>query len=523
MFGKKKKDGARTEEERVRSAGRAYYRQNDYYGQRPAQGSYYDSREYEERYDGRREYARPGYDRRYVNSADAGRPRSQGDRRQNADAPERRQRAASQQSRYPEYERRTDNTYGYGGETYQNGSGRSRGAAPYMEDGFGERVYDPGSYAGPSYSGRRQRNGVRGQAAYDRQGRRGYNGRERGPGQGGAAAGRKRRKKRRIWLFVLEIVLVLLLAVGVFAFSRLGKIGRSRLTDLLVNDGIGSMSGFTNIVLYGVDSRTGALTSECHSDTIMIVSINKRSREIKLASVYRDTYLDNTNGEFRKATECYFYGGPERSVNMLNKNLDLNIKDYIAVNFNAVVDVIDVIGGIDLEITEEEMQYINGYCVENEQVTGVGYTPLTSAGYVHLDGTQALAYCRIRYTEGWDFKRTERQRTVLTLAWQKALKMGPASLMSAVNRLLPQISTSMGNVELITMVMAIGSYKAGEQTGFPFEMTPADLAVGDCIVPVNLAANVTRLHEFLFGETGYVPSATVQEISNAIINNTGIG
>ena len=518
MFGKKKKDGARNDEERVRSAGRAYYRQNDYYGQRPSQGNYYDSQDFEERYGERREYARPGYDSRYVNNSEGDPAAARQQRRQNAGAGENARRQM-QQGRLPEYERRAGSVYGSPQEEYPENA-RRRQSAPYMEEGYGERIYDPAAYPGRSSERRR----VRRNPQYEGSAReRRYAGGAPRGDYGGRGARRGRKKKRRVWIFVLEILLVLILAVGVFAFSRLGKIGRFHLSDILQNEGIGSMSGYTNIALYGVDSRTGELTKDCHSDTIMILSINKRSKEIRIASVYRDTYLDNTNGEFRKATECYFYGGPERSVNMLNKNLDLNIKDYIAVNFNAVVDVIDVLGGIDLEITDEEMQYINGYCVENEQVTGVGYTPLSSSGYVHLDGIQALAYCRIRYTEGWDFKRTERQRTVLTLAFQKAVKMGPAALLSASNRLLPQISTSMGNVELISMVMAIGSYKAGEQTGFPFDMTPADLAVGDCIVPVNLAANVTRLHEFLFGETGYVPSSVVQEISNEIVSNTGIG
>lgn len=332
-----------------------------------------------------------------------------------------------------------------------------------------------------------------------------------------------RRKKHRFAKFMIELLVVLLLALVVFIVANLFRIDRTKLKDILTNSGLTGHSGYTNIVLYGVDSRTGELTKDCHSDTIMILSLNRRNREVKIASVYRDTYLDNTNGEFRKATECYFYGGPERSINMLNKNLDLDIKDYVAVNFNAVVKVIDLLGGIDLEITEEEMNYINGYCVENQQVTGVSYTPLTHAGYVHLDGIQALAYCRIRYTEGWDFKRTERQRTVLTLVYQKALQQGPAALLSIANTMLPEISTSMSSMELIGLVTGISSYKVGDQTGFPFDQVPANLAdAGDCVVPVNLTANVSQLHNFLYGDPAYVPSETVQGISAEITARTGI-
>ena len=237
---------------------------------------------------------------------------------------------------------------------------------------------------------------------------------------------------------------------------------------------------------------------------------------MKLVSVYRDTYLDNTNGEYRKATECYYFGGPERSVNMLNKNLDLDIGDYITVDFGAVIEIVDALGGIELEITPEEMEYINGYCVENSQVTGVGYTPLDTSGYVHLDGIQALAYCRIRYTEGWDYKRTERQRTVLSLCYQKAKQKGVPGVLAALNAVLPKIATSMGTAELISLVTSLAGYDISEEAGFPFDQTPSVIDGSDVVVPMDLTSNVSKLHAFLFEENDYVPSQTVQEISGVI-------
>ena len=334
---------------------------------------------------------------------------------------------------------------------------------------------------------------------------------------------RGRKKKRRIILFILELLLVIILGVGVYIFSRFGAINHEKLEDILYNMGISDGSGYWNFVLYGVDARDGQMTIDTHSDTIMIVSINKSTKEVKLASVYRDTYLDNTNGEFRKATECYFYGGPQRSINMLNKNLDLNIEDYITVDFAAMIKVVDLLGGVDIEITDEEMELINGYCVENQQVTGVDYTPLYQSGYVHLTGIQALAYCRIRYTEGWDFKRTERQRQILSLCAQKASQQGIGSLTEIASAVLPYISTSMATTKLMGLVAKAGSYTLGEQTGFPFDQYPADLPdAGDCVVPVNLAANVSRLHQFLYGTADYNPTDTVWQISNQITANTGI-
>ena len=405
-----------------------------------------------------------------------------------------------------------DRRGGYGQGPYDRRDGYGQG--PYnRRDGYGQQgsvdrrdVYAAQTRRGPQYAGGND-------PRRDRPYRRGE--------ELNAPAPRRRRKKRPFLTF-LKVLLIMLVLVGGAAFIVLGRMDHNRLGRLIRNAGLSTSGAFTNYVLYGVDSRTGGLTSECHSDAIIIVSLNRDTKEIRLASVYRDTYLDNTNGEFRKATECYYFGGPERSINMLNKNLDLDISDYITVNFNAVVKAVDLLGGIDLEVTDEEVQYINGYCVENEQVTGASYTPLTSSGYVHLTGTQALAYCRIRFTEGWDYKRTERQRTVLTLIYKKAVEKGPIAMVSIINTMLPEISTSMNSVEILALAADLGRYKLGDQCGFPFDKTGADLAAGDCVVPVNLANNVTQLHAFLFGDLDYVPSETVQSISNQISNDTGI-
>ena len=338
---------------------------------------------------------------------------------------------------------------------------------------------------------------------------------------------KKKGKTGRIVLIILGILLAAFVALGLLIFSELERfMDPEKLENVEVNEEVAvssTGSDYMNFVVYGVDSRSGGLTTDCHSDTIIIASLHKPSGEIRLVSVYRDTYLDNTNGEYRKATECYFYGGPERSMSMLNRNLDLALEDYVTFNFNGVVKVIDLLGGIDLEITEEEMGYINGYCVENEQVTGASYVPLTQAGLVHLTGTQALAYCRIRYTEGWDFKRTERQRTVLQLAWMKAREAGFTKTLSMIRAMLPEVSTSLSLAQIIELAGGMNGYTFGETAGFPFEQTAMDLPdAGDVVVPVNLAQNVSELHAFLFGEEGYVPSSAVQEISNRISEVSGV-
>ena len=174
------------------------------------------------------------------------------------------------------------------------------------------------------------------------------------------------------------------------------------------------------------------------------------------------------------------------------------------------------------DVTEEELPYINGYQTENSQVTGVEITPVESAGYQLLNGIQALAYCRIRYTAGSDYRRTERQRTVLTQIFQNAKQQGPVKLAQIVDTMIPYISTSFSSAQLLALASGISDYALSETCGFPFDLQAANISAGDCVVPVNLAQNVSQLHTFLYAQTGYTPSETVQQISAQISAATGI-
>ena len=238
---------------------------------------------------------------------------------------------------------------------------------------------------------------------------------------------KKKKKKHRKLIFALELVLLLVVALGLFAFAQLSRVGRVNLKDIVINSGI-AKSGYRNIALFGVDSREGDLDSGTNSDTIMVCSINNKSGEIKLVSVYRDTYLDVNDGHYSKANSAYAGGGPERAINMLNKNLDLDITDFVTVDFNAVIKAVDLLGGIDIDLTDEEVKWLNAYLIETSQVTGVSYENVAASGTQHLSGIQAMAYCRIRYTEGWDYKRTERQRLVLEKIFAAAQAQGVTGL-----------------------------------------------------------------------------------------------
>ena len=413
---------------------------------------------------------------------------------------------------------------GYG-QGYYNGG---QGGQQYYGDpqgGYngGQQYYgDPqGGYnGGQQYYGDPQGGYNGGQQYYgDPQG--GYYNGQQDSGRGGRGKKNKKKKKNRKLIFAIEVIVLLIMAAGLFAMAQLSRMDRIKLSDIIVNSGL-TKSGYRNIAIFGVDSREGQLESGTNSDTIMVASINEKTGDIKLVSVYRDTYLDHTNGTYGKATECYAGGGAERSVNMLNKNLDLDITDFVTVDFSAIIEVVDLLGGIDLDLTEEEVYWLNGYLVETSQVTGVDYTTISSAGTHHVSGIQAMAYCRIRYTEGWDFKRTERQRIVLNKIFDAAKSQGVTGLISIINAMLPNVSTSLSNTELIALAADIAKYNIVDSTGFPYNQQSANISAGDCVVPVNLANNVSQLHEALFGEVGYTPSSTVQEISNKIINDTGI-
>lgn len=340
---------------------------------------------------------------------------------------------------------------------------------------------------------------------------------------------KKKSKKRRILFFIIELIILLILASALFVAVKFSKLNTESLDigQIIINEGVttadgtSKLSGYKNIALFGVDSRTGALESGTNSDTIMVASINNDTKEVKLVSIYRDTYLDTTLGYYTKATEAYGAGGVQASINMLNKNLDLDITDYVTVDFKAVAAAVDAVGGIDLTIEEDEVGFLNDYLVETSEVLGIdSYENIPGPGTYHVDGLHALAYCRIRYTTGDDFKRTERQRTVLTKLIDAAKSAGVLQLNSLIDELFPMVYTSLTAGEIFNLAKSAFSYSLGETSGFPFNVANYN-ADKSYVVAVDLAANVSQLHSFLFNETDYTPSSTVQQISNEIAYTTG--
>ena len=282
-----------------------------------------------------------------------------------------------------------------------------------------------------------------------------------------------------------------------------------------------TMAGYQNIALFGVDSREQDLLSgDNRSDTIMICSVNKKTGETRLVSVYRDTLLNIGGGDYRKCNAAYAYGGPQQAVAMLNSNLDLNITDFVTIGFEGLAETIDALGGIDLEITEEEMEYMNSYMDDMYYEIGTDYDEVTDWGMQHLSGIQATAYCRIRYTDGDDFRRAERQRTVLMLTMEKAKKANPIRLAAAAGAVLSRTATSLSSTELMFFILRARAMDITESTGFPTEEDRMFATINgeSCVVPYYLTTNVKKLHRTLFDQEEYEPSPTVEEYNDSINN-----
>ena len=357
-------------------------------------------------------------------------------------------------------------------------------------------------------------------------------------GSEGSGNDRENREKRRqggIGGIILKVLLILLLLVAIaggflfFKMRNVLKLQRVNSIDLeeQLVQGIPYkvrsdeyMNGYKNIALFGVDSRSGdLLEGDNRSDTMMICSINEKSGEIKLVSVYRDTLLDVGDGAYRKANTAYALGGPAQAIDMMNKNLDLNIVDFVTVGFEGLAHTIDALGGIEIEIDEEERGYLNQYVHDMHLELGTEDTPVESAGLVTMNGIQATAYSRIRYTAGDDFRRAERQRTVLSKTLEKVRSASPATLVKVADNVMGDVATSLSSSELLGLIMKAGKADLSATGGVPLEEYRGfrtNYDEGDYVLPMDLSDNVIWLHEFLFNESDYTLSDEAKARNTAI-------
>lgn len=325
----------------------------------------------------------------------------------------------------------------------------------------------------------------------------------------------KKKKKKNIFVRILLFLLILIIIFVVTAIAtslwfvndkldKLNYVNDVTKEDVSVDTQVDeSLSEYRNIALLGIDTRDDTFTGS-RSDCIIIVSINNNTKDVKLLSVYRDTYLDIEGHGLDKVTHAYAYGGPRLTLSTLNRNLDLNISEFVTVNFETVRTVVNAIGGVDITVTAAEASQISG---------------ISGAGTYTLNGDQALAYSRIRKIDT-DYQRTERMRTVLNAVFEKVKKLDLAQLNSLLDTVLPHLSTNISKNDIIALLPDLLSYNVTDSEGWPYETRGITLNLWYGI-PVTLEENVKQLHENLFGEENYEPSETVKIISNQIIQRTG--
>ena len=345
----------------------------------------------------------------------------------------------------------------------------------------------------------------------------------------------KEKKKMNIILkiFIIIIVILLVIALGmgsagyVFINQKISKLNQEEIDvdqvgiDEQVSQGL---KNYRNIAILGIDSRADDYGLGNRSDCIIVASLNQKTNEINLISVYRDTYLyvtENKTRKLDKITHAYSYGGAQNALKSLNEALDLNISEYITVNFDAVIAAVDALDGVNIDVQADEIKHINSYIDDMKVELKRTASHVTKPGNQKLDGLQALAYSRVRYTEGGDYKRTERIRTVMTAMLNKAKTLNISKLNNFADVILPRIKTNISSSDIWGLVPSLASLKVKDNLGWPYETKGATVNGVWYGAPVTLESNVIKLHREAFGQEGYTVSQTVKEMSEEIIKKTG--
>lgn len=328
-------------------------------------------------------------------------------------------------------------------------------------------------------------------------------------------ASRGRHKKLKVTLIIILVVLLSISGIvyGYF-YSKTSKMKRTTISrkasDLGITketeDKLDKFSGITNIALFGLDSRVKNEASR--SDCIMIITLDGTHNKIKISSIMRDTYVHVDGYGMTKITHAYAYGGPQLAIKTINENFGLNIKDYVKVDFFSLEKIVDSVGGIEVNITSQELKVINGYIKEVSDIEKTPIKNITHTGTQLLNGKQAVAYCRIRYTTGDDFKRTERQRDVLQLIINKIKGRGKSGILDTVNTMLPYVETSMSNTGIIKDSLSVVSsklYDNVEQERFPVDGYCWAINSKEWYLGTDLKTTSKQMQDYIFNDIKPVP------------------
>lgn len=332
----------------------------------------------------------------------------------------------------------------------------------------------------------------------------------------------KRKKNRgclgRILLPLILLILIIFALFFLFLRSAFNKVEKYELnmSDIVVNDKDDNMNNYQTIALFGVDNQDNKIKDVgSRTDTIIIVSINKSSKDVKLMSIYRDTYV-SIDGEYDKINAAYAYGGPEQAINTINRNLDLNITDFATVNFKALADAVDILGGIELTIkSEKELENLNDYIGNMNKINGGDSPKFDEVGTYTFDGNQAVAYSRIRYMEGGDHERANHQRLVVE-GIVKKVKQQPWKLKALADTVIPQCKTSLSTGDITSLTMSLLRYSIVDSQAYPFESVDERYGGIYYGFPLTVYSNTVQAHEYLYGTKDYEPTEELGRISDKV-------
>lgn len=350
---------------------------------------------------------------------------------------------------------------------------------------------------------------------------------------------RRRKKglleKMQIIFISLSVILTALLGLVVWGKQTYDQIEHEELVleegETLVNEEVLELkqdSGVINIALFGVDARKNTYEGT-RSDAMMVLSYNQNTKEASVTSIVRDTYAwINEEHGFDKINHAYSFGGPSLAIQTLNKNFDLDIEYYVAVNFNAVQAIIDAIGGVEVEVSDYEIYEVNRVIREMKNQGVFETAPeIASTGTQTLNGQQALAYMRIRKVGNGDWERMERQRQVLNEIFKQVQSMKKWELMSLAQELLPYIKTNIPFNEAISLGMDV--LVNGLTTLNQYQLPTTEESLGTklsngiyYLVPRTLQENVEQWHQQIYHDETYEVTSGVQSISDEIASRTGL-
>ncbi len=319
-------------------------------------------------------------------------------------------------------------------------------------------------------------------------------------------------------LAAVLLLIILFAAVSVLLHVIFSKVDKQKLNrdTITVNDKDKNMKKYQTIALFGVDNQDNVISDTgSRTDSIIIACINKRTKKVKLMSIYRDTYV-SIDGTYDKINAAYAYGGPDQALNTINRNLDLNITDFATVNFKALADAVDVLGGITLTISsEKELSNLNDYIGNMNKINGGDSPKFDEVGTYTFDGNQAVAYSRIRYMEGGDHARASHQRLVVEGILHEAKKQ-PWKLNALVNKVLPQCKTSFSTGEFSRMAIGLFLYDVKDSQAYPFDSFDERYNGIYYGFPTTVESNTIKAHEYLFGTEDYDPTDELKRISEKV-------